>query len=126
MDLESNAFYFILFYLGSLKENLFTFWIKVYCFLSFSGVLVNGSRGFVLFIQFFGLLCRCSKVDNGFLIALNKKFVFLMIMDEGFDGGFGLLSWIVKGWFCSMFVLWLVLIMELWVISDYISKICGD
>jgi hypothetical protein len=67
MDLESNAFYFILFYLGSLKENLFTFWIKVYCFLSFSGVLVNGSRGFVLFIQFFGLLCRCSKVDNGFL-----------------------------------------------------------
>jgi hypothetical protein len=49
-----------------------------------------------------------------------------MIMDEGFDGGFGLLSWIVKGWFCSMFVLWLVLIMELWVINDYISKICGD
>jgi hypothetical protein len=25
-----------------------------------------------------------------------------------------------------MFVLWLVLIMELWVINDYISKICGD
>jgi hypothetical protein len=67
MDMESNVFSWIFFWIF---KREFIFWIKVYYFITFGVLFVNGSPAFLLFIPFLGLFCvRCSELDYGFLTS---------------------------------------------------------